>query len=394
MSNAAYQGADVDKLMFILEHQRPHLSPPEEDVIRTLIHPLKNKGKLLRDSFGNYVFDIPLPENWKKVIWSCHTDTVHFAADGPPGPQPVDITKLGIIHIPQKAQKYTSCLGADDGAGMWLMLEMIEAGVPGRYMFHRGEERGCIGSKHIRHNVQEAVQGFDCAIALDRRDYSNIITHQRGVRRCSDDFALSFAKACSWMEQLKPDPTGAFTDTAEYSELVPECTNISVGYEDNHGSRETLNLPYLLAFRQRLLKFDGSILVIQRNPAQERLDREAAARDEAEKTAAFRKKHGYYDRDASTWMKWDEEKQQFVKDDRWSKPAASSGGGRVAIGFQPPASAVQPDPRSLVQKLTSFLNRYPKDVAQMLVRFGFSEKEFLSYMKEAHGKDYTMDRKR
>ena len=40
-----------------------------------------------------------------------------------------------------------TCLGADDGAGIYIMLRMIETKKPGLYVFHRGEERGGIGAK-------------------------------------------------------------------------------------------------------------------------------------------------------------------------------------------------------------------------------------------------------
>lgn len=397
MSTFAIKDTSYDTLMFILEHQRPHLSKPEEYVINQLIVPLKKKGKLLRDSFGNYVFDVPTPPDWKKIIWSCHTDTVHFQCDGPPGVQPVDIGKDGRIFIPEKAKKYASCLGADDGAGLWLLLEMIDAGVPGRYIFHRGEEKGCVGSRHIATHVPEAVAGYDCAIALDRRDFRDIITHQRGQRRCSEGFAQSVAEACNWTEQLRADPTGAYTDTAEYSEIVPECTNISVGYQGNHQSAETLHLPYLLALRKRLLGFDGRKLLILRDPAKEREEKARLAAEEAQKVLDFRKTHGYYDTKQRQWMKWCDVTQDFIIDTKWETVSyssrASAGGGRVR-SFSAPSSPVVASERPLVDKLTSFLNRHPRASAEMLLRFGFTESEFLECMKEAHGKDFTMDKTR
>jgi hypothetical protein len=51
----------------------------------------------------------------------------------------------------------------------------------------------------------------------------------------------------------KLDPTGIYTDTAEFFEIVPNCTNISVGYENEHTKKETLNKSYIEALRDSLL---------------------------------------------------------------------------------------------------------------------------------------------
>jgi hypothetical protein len=51
----------------------------------------------------------------------------------------------------------------------------------------------------------------------------------------------------------KLDPTGVYTDTAEFFDIVPNCTNVSVGYENEHTKRETLNRPYIEGLRDALL---------------------------------------------------------------------------------------------------------------------------------------------
>jgi hypothetical protein len=51
-----------------------------------------------------------------------------------------------------------------------------------------------------------------------------------------------------------PDNTGSFTDTANYVRLIPECTNVSVGYDHEHGPSEVLDVVHLVALRGALVK--------------------------------------------------------------------------------------------------------------------------------------------
>jgi hypothetical protein len=41
------------------------------------------------------------------------------------------------------------------------------------------------------------------------------------------------------------DPTGVFTDSANFIDLIPECTNVSVGYFNEHTHNEIQNITYL-----------------------------------------------------------------------------------------------------------------------------------------------------
>ena len=83
-----------------------------------------------------------------------------------------------------------SILGADDKAGVTIMLYMMENNIPGLYYFFLGEERGCIGSKKVadRHKTKK-VDGISKVISFDRRGTDSIITYQSGSRCCSDNFA-------------------------------------------------------------------------------------------------------------------------------------------------------------------------------------------------------------
>lgn len=159
------------------------------------------------------------------------------------------------------------CLGADDGAGVFLMVQMIHSGVPGLYIFHRDEECGGTGSKFIKHNLKELLEGRKYAIAFDRKGTDHIITYQAGGRCASDAFAKSLAAqlGLGW----KANEGGLYTDTAEYTGIIPECTNLSVGYASNHCARESLDYYHLLDLLEVLLDIDETKLVCEREPVED-----------------------------------------------------------------------------------------------------------------------------
>jgi hypothetical protein len=167
-------------------------------------------------------------------------------------------------------------LGADDGAGLWIMLGMIAAVRPGLYLFHRGEEQGCLGSRWIERHTPELLSDIDAAIAFDRAGLGDVITHQSYGRTCSDAFAASLAAALNQQNsafRYAPDDTGVYTDTNEYAGIIPECTNLSVGYQRQHGPRETLDIVHCEQLLAAMLELDASQLVIERDPAvREELD--------------------------------------------------------------------------------------------------------------------------
>ena len=190
------------------------------------------------------------------MLWSCHTDTVHTQG----GKQALVLTN-GVVTT---QDPNSNCLGADDTAGLWLMREMILAQRPGLYVFHRAEEIGGWGSEYIATSTPELLSGIDYAVAFDRRGTREIITHQAGGRCCSDAFATSLADALG-MGHLG-SPNGTFTDTANYTDLIGECTNVSVGYQNEHTKLESLDLDYLAKLRAALLMVDVGAFVKERNP--------------------------------------------------------------------------------------------------------------------------------
>lgn len=257
---AKQQGINIQLLLDMLSYWRPYNTVSEETFIETFVDTIPG---MLKDEFGNRMMDIPNEDGTQcHVMWSCHTDSVH----SPTGCDQVRRQNLvwdatgNIVGLHQG--KAGQCLGADDGAGMWLLMQMIEAKRPGMYIFHRGEERGGLGSKWIEKNTPDLLEGITIAAAFDRKALTSVITHQRGQRCCSDEFGISLAEELGLGYKL--DTTGSFTDTAVYTDLVAECTNVSCGYYSEHGPRETLDVGHLIRLREKLLALDVAKLVVKR----------------------------------------------------------------------------------------------------------------------------------
>lgn len=211
-----------------------------------------------RDAFGNY--HVLVGGSNPQVLWSCHTDTVTHKE----GRQNVTWVSKGVLGL-QNA-KPGMCLGGDDGGGVWLCMEMIKNNIPGLYIFHREEEIGGNGSSFIAKNSHLIPKTIMYAIAMDRAGTGDVISHQGWSRCCSDDFAESLAQSLG--DGWKPDDTGVFTDTANYTQIIPECTNLSIGYEHNHGPREILDFKHLLRLRDSLFKLDVNSLPVSRDPSE------------------------------------------------------------------------------------------------------------------------------
>lgn len=234
---------------------RPAGSIAEQQFINRYLAPLPG---LQRDAYGNWyarIGDAP-------IVWSCHTDTVHRLS----GRQRVHVDADDFLALP--IDSHSNCLGADDTIGVWICRELLLRRVPGLYLFHYGEERGGIGSSSLARSDAARLDGIQFAVAFDRAGYGDVITHQAFGRTCSDAFARSLASAIAVVDPvLAYAPTeGVYTDTAEYADIIPECSNLSVGYHRQHGVNECAYLPFAAQLLEAVAALDVSSLVCERDP--------------------------------------------------------------------------------------------------------------------------------
>ena len=214
-----------------------------------------------KDAAGNTHLDLRECKT-NRTLFVAHTDTVH-KNDG--RQQPVVTDHMMTCNL---ADTQATCLGADDGAGVLILLHLIHNRIPAYYIFTRGEERGGIGAKHLLKAYPHLLAEFDRAIAFDRKGTSSVISHQGWGRCCSDAFAYALSdKLSSDTLMYAPDDGGVYTDTAEFVDIIPECTNISAGYLHEHTTKESLDLQHLVDLLDQVVCIDWDALPTERDPS-------------------------------------------------------------------------------------------------------------------------------
>lgn len=222
----------------------------EDEVVKYL------DPSLEKDEFGNYFKVIGRSD----VMFTAHLDTVSTKTD------------IKLISRIKEGQEFicsdgTTILGADDKAGVTVLHYMMAHNIPGVYYFFVGEESGGIGSGKVAESIKRIphLKGIKKCISFDRRNYYSVITSQMYDVCCSDEFAEAL---CAELNKsglkMGLDPTGVFTDSANFIEHIPECTNISVGYFNEHTKKEVLNITYLKKLADACLKVDWANLPIGR----------------------------------------------------------------------------------------------------------------------------------
>jgi len=238
-----------EKFLELTSRTYPHGT--EEDVF-----PLLN-SELQKDEFGNLFIKIGESD----AMFTSHLDTATSALT-----EVKHVFDGNLIKTDGK-----SILGADDKAGVTIMLYMIENKIPGLYYFFLGEEVGCIGSRKVANKLKtEKIEGINKVISFDRRGTDSVITFQSGQRCCSEKFGEELSKQLNLAEDTfsyKNDPTGILTDSVQFISIYPECTNISVGYRSEHTFSEVQNIEHLEKLAEACLKVDWNSLPVDRDPS-------------------------------------------------------------------------------------------------------------------------------
>ena len=241
-----------------LSAKRPHNTVAVSDFTEWLFNalPAELKSFTSVDGAGNLHIDNRVAGS--RTLFIAHVDTVH--------------REVGANKIRKTASTWYAdgaALGADDGAGVAMLMHMMHSGVKGYYIFSQGEECGGIGAKYLEKNHADLLKQFDRAIAFDRRGTDSIISHQGWSRCASDTFCQALADALNLHDEnlmYTPDDTGVYTDTAEFTDIIPECTNISVGYDHEHSQQETLNIHHYELLSQAVLQVEWDKLPTDRDP--------------------------------------------------------------------------------------------------------------------------------
>ena len=212
---------------------------------------------LTEDEFGNLFIKIGESD----VMFTSHLDTATSALT-----TVNHVFEDNIIKTDGK-----SILGADDKAGVTVMLYMIEQNVPGLYYFFLGEEVGCVGSKKLAGKLKtEKIEGINKVVSFDRRGTTSVITYQSSQRCASDEFGKALCEELNKADETfkyENDPTGVLTDSVQFIKIYPECTNISVGYQSEHTFRESQDIEHLEKLAKACCKVDWNGLPVKRDPS-------------------------------------------------------------------------------------------------------------------------------
>ena len=238
-------------------------NPNEDQVVKYL------PQDLTKDKYGNYYKIIGTSE----TMFTCHLDT---ADSGSPKKvvlynEMLESNKCSVCdkdHAHDWPGEFISTdqetiLGADDKAGVSVLMYMMAHDIPGVYYFFIGEERGGIGSSEVAFDFLEIehLKGMKRCISFDRKNYFSIITHQLGDICCSDVFAKALCEEYNKNGmKMGLDSTGVYTDSANFTNLIPECTNISIGYFHEHTRDEILNMTYLIKLAESSIKVNWESL--------------------------------------------------------------------------------------------------------------------------------------
>ena len=239
-----------------LSIKRPHNGAGERQLLGMILRSLPADADWHFDAAGNLHVD--MRAGTSTTLFVAHVDTVHRDD----GANLIDKT-------PSVWYASGSQLGADDGAGVAMLMHMLHGGVPAYYLFTVGEECGGVGAKYVADHYAHVLSQCKRAVAFDRRGTNSVITYQGWGRCCSDDFGYALADAFSGTTDdliYTIDDTGVYTDTAEFVDIIPECTNISIGYQREHSTAEALDVLHVYALADACLAIDWETLPVSRDP--------------------------------------------------------------------------------------------------------------------------------
>jgi len=267
-------------LLKMLSYRRPHNSHSEKNFINNFIKPhadfIDENGNLF--TFVDGAQDKAMNENneWilPSILFTAHTDTVHCFG----GKQQVNIhAEIVNNKIHDFATVKDDVLGADCGSGCFILLAMIEHYKKNpplhnmTFVFFRNEESGGVGSsaalKTDNKSLKTLLQGIDKVISFDRKGYNDIINIQNGSQCCSDQFITENGFDSHFGYKAA---RGSFTDSANFTDQFSnsgfkECTNLSIGYFDQHTKKEKQDLTFLVdILLPKLLTFNWDNLKVFR----------------------------------------------------------------------------------------------------------------------------------
>ena len=223
--------------------------------------------------YHNFMFDVSKENDFGKTLYVAHYDTVdrdtgfsetRYGHGAPTHSDKVQLTRkhvsvldgVAFINESHLLNEDAACLGADDGAGLAVMLNLMASGVLGGYCFTTGEEVGGVGAEAVLQHAEPFLKQYDFALEIDRRGTKDMVYEQSVGECASKAFAQWLVDELGMGHELSN--RGSYTDVATFAEVIPENVNIASGYINAHSADEQVLLPYLDQLADALRKVDWS----------------------------------------------------------------------------------------------------------------------------------------
>ena len=126
-------------------------------------------------------------------------------------------------------------LGADDRAGVFAILKILQSNLRPSVIFTTDEEKGGLGASKLG-KIECPIKGLKYLIELDRRGEDDCVFYD-----CDNaeffQYIANFGFSLRW---------GTFSDISFLMSDWKVCgVNLSIGYENEHCSIETLNITHM-----------------------------------------------------------------------------------------------------------------------------------------------------
>ena len=177
----------------------------------------KYKNVISTDKYIVAIGDIP-------IALVAHMDTVFK--------YPVDNmyydSQKGVVWSPEG-------LGADDRAGVFAIIKIIQSGLRPAIILTTDEEVGALGASALA-DLACPIPDLKYMIQLDRRGSNDCVFYD-----CYNDAFIDYVESFGFVERW-----GTFSDISVLMPAWKICgVNLSVGYEDEHSVSETLHVKAL-----------------------------------------------------------------------------------------------------------------------------------------------------
>ena len=138
-----------------------------------------------------------------------------------------------------------SGLGADDRAGIFLILKFLHQGLRPHLIFTLGEEVGGVGASTLVQDIHKPPFPIKYMIELDRSGENDCVFYD-----CDNKEFRKYIESFGFETEL-----GTFTDiTFIAPEWKVAAVNLSVGYVNEHTNSEVLNLDWMMSTYKKVDK--------------------------------------------------------------------------------------------------------------------------------------------